>query len=221
MTDADKVLNWVGEKHCERRGMEHKKTVAHVLHVSDLYGSWSRTEDAISLLSRAMDKYDKTIRLENANEDSDSTAAVDRSSQFRSRRSLNGHRQSAATVIDLTGDDTLDPGHPSYVQYQLGLAKAQVEAHNGSAHILLTSLIESCEEHPKELGEQILEARTALVEHYQKYGENAKMEEALDQTVKSVWKVLKSDVKKTPSFLEAAMDVAENTSKPVVLTPRI
>lgn len=65
----------------------------------------------------------------------------------------------------------------------------------------------------KELGEQILEARTTLVEHYQKYGENAKMEEALDQTVQSFWKVLKSDVKKTPSFLEAAMDVAEQHLK--------
>lgn len=39
MKDADTVLNWMCEKHFERWGIGHQKTMVHLLHVSDLYNN--------------------------------------------------------------------------------------------------------------------------------------------------------------------------------------
>ncbi|RDL38440.1 Uncharacterized protein BP5553_02780 [Venustampulla echinocandica] len=190
MTEADTVLNWMGEKHFENWGMSHKKTAVHLLHVSDMYHSWSRSEDAISLLSRAMARYEKALKsnTENDNnEDSDASIVVELT---RNTSSRNLRPRRSSTIIELNDDN---PGDPWSVEYQLGLAMAQVK----------------CEEHPKELAVQILDMRATLVEHYQRLGESEKTEKALQEAASSFWKVLKPDFKKTSSILEAAGKFAE------------
>jgi tetratricopeptide (TPR) repeat protein len=206
MTEADTVLNWMGEKHFEEGGMSHKKTTAHLLHVSDMYHSWSRSEDAISLLSRAMARCEKSLKstLESDNgEDSDASTVVE---PTRNASSRNLRPRRSSTIIEPDDDN---PDDPQYVEYQLGLAIAQVKAHDETANLLLQNLIDKCEEHPKELAVQILNVRATLVEHYQGLGESEKTEKALQEAASSFWKVLKLDFKKTPSILEAAGRLAE------------
>jgi len=186
--------------------MSHKKTTAHLLHVSDMYHSWSRSEDAISLLSRAMARCEKSLKstLESDNgEDSDASTVVE---PTRNASSRNLRPRRSSTIIEPDDDN---PDDPQYVEYQLGLAIAQVKAHDETANLLLQNLIDKCEEHPKELVVQILDVRATLVEHYQRLGESEKTEKALQEAASSFWKVLKLDFKKTPSILEAAGRLAE------------
>jgi len=206
MTEADTVLNWMGEKHFEKWGIPHKKTTAHLLHVSDMYHSWSRSEDAISLLSRAMARFEKALEstLENDNgQDFDASTMVE---PTRNTSSRNLQPRRSSTIIELNDDS---PDNPRYVEYQLGLAISQVKARNETADLLLQNLIDKCEEHPKELAVQILDVRSTLVEHYQRLGESDRTEKALQEAASSFWKVLKLDFKKTESILEAAGKLAE------------
>lgn len=206
MTEADAVLNWMGEKHFEDWGMNHKKTVAHLLRVSGMYHSWSRSEDAISLLSRAMARFEKGIKStpeDETGEDSDTSTVVEPSHGLSTRKPP---PRCSSTTSQMNDDN---PDDPQYVDYQIGLAMAQVKAHDETANHLLQNLIEKCEEHPQELAVQILDARATLVEHYQGLGESNKTEESLQEAASSFWKVLKSDFKKTPSILEAARQLAE------------
>jgi tetratricopeptide (TPR) repeat protein len=204
MTEADTVLNWMGEKHFERWGMSHKKTSSHLLRVSDMYHSWSRTGDAISLLSRAMDRLERELKSTRRDDEDPDASTVFESGRNIPNRTL--QPRTSGTIIEPNNDD---PDDPRYVEYQLGLAMAQVKAHNEAANLLLESLLDKCEEHPKELAVQILDVRATLVEHYQRLGQSEKIEKALKQAASSFWKVLKSDFKKTPSILEAAGKLAE------------
>jgi tetratricopeptide (TPR) repeat protein len=89
------------------------------------------------------------------------------------------------------------------------MARAQVNLHDVTAAQLFTSLIQRCEENPEKLGAQLLQARATLVEHYQKIGETAKAEQALDQAAESFWTVIRLCDTKKHSVLEAAISLSK------------
>jgi hypothetical protein len=59
MIDADAVLQWISEQLAETFGLDHPKTTSHMVHVVDLYQRWGRTNDAVTILLRAMESLDR------------------------------------------------------------------------------------------------------------------------------------------------------------------
>ena len=109
--DADKVLNWMSEKHMERWGMAHENTLRHFLRVAELFSEWNRIDDATTFLYRVFDAWDKGDY-----DDPDPPQ-------------VNGHRKEPsatatrkAKTVDMTRAFT-ETDDPARVNYQLGLAE--------------------------------------------------------------------------------------------------
>ena len=59
MRDADHVLEWVSDNIAKTWGINHKRSITHMLHITDLYCVWSRQNDALTLLLRATEYQDE------------------------------------------------------------------------------------------------------------------------------------------------------------------
>jgi tetratricopeptide (TPR) repeat protein len=202
MDDADKVIEWMGHEHTERWHIGHKRIRAHLIRIADMLHSWSRVDDAVSILSRAANVYEKSFQPQ----------AMD-SSMFQS---LQEHAQSQSAR-----DEYRKSGHFSreelprqededksiQMDYDIILAVARARAEEDEAEALLLSLLEQCEKQPEKLSVQILEARGALVDLYKLLEKPDKVDEALSLIEKSFWAVFKSDVKKTKLLLYTAIEV--------------
>jgi len=163
------------------------------------------------VLSRAIEKFDRVARL-SSNDPSDSDESNDEPTTPRPlpselRRPTSILPQPDTTALHPHGSN--EPNDPTHIQYQLSMARAQVNLHDMTAAQLVTSLIQRCEENPEKLGAQLLQARATLVEHYQKIGETAKAEQALDQAAESFWAVLGLCDTKKHSILEAAISLSK------------
>ncbi|KAH0541616.1 hypothetical protein FGG08_003906 [Glutinoglossum americanum] len=204
MNDADLVLNWMGENHVERWGPNHRKTQTHFLRVVDLFNSWSRSNDAMTFLYRVLDALDKhdsvgTRRNNTSNFDSPLVAQAHVGPPHIAAQQPGP--EYVASAVAGTDD-------PARVDYQLGLARSRTAAFDEAAEPLLLSLIEQCDKYPERLNSQILQARCALLDLYQRLGDDERVASGLDQAKEVLEKILPS-TKKTKHFLEACIKVAE------------
>jgi len=76
MNEADKVLDWLGGNYIRRWGLNHEKTISHLLRVIELLQAWERLDDAMLLLRRILDSWDDLDSDEGPKIVSVGTAAV-------------------------------------------------------------------------------------------------------------------------------------------------
>ncbi|KAI9851900.1 MAG: hypothetical protein M1824_002450 [Vezdaea acicularis] len=205
MDDADLVLNWMGEKHVERWGLDHQKTMTHFLRVAELFNSWSRNDEAIAFLYRVLDAWDKHISVST----SDNTTLNRKPPQVAQPQVASPQitvRQSEPR--DMTRAFT-ETDNPTRVDYQLGLAKAHITTKDKTTEPLLLRLIEQCKKYPGKLNSQILQARCELVNLYQQLEDDEKVANALEQARKDLEMILESTVKKTEPLLEACVKIVK------------
>jgi hypothetical protein len=204
MDDADLVLNWMGQNHVERWGLDHQKTMTHFLHVAELFNSWSRNDDATTFLYRILDAWDKHIST-GARDNPTLNPEPHRVAQPQVIPLQPTPRQSRPEDMTRAFAETDDPRR---VDYQLGLANARVATNDETIEPLLLRLIEQCEKHPRKLASQILQARCALVDLYRRLGDDEQATSALWQAQKALETVLASTTTKTEPLLNSCIEVA-------------
>ncbi len=199
MNSAYEVLDWMCSKYIERWGIDHKKTVTHLLRVVDMLHSWSRSEDAITIIYQAFEAYEGLI---GAGSQSDGGKSPVNPLQASSSRGIFSRRALDATTALTPAEE------PALANYQLGLAGARAKMKDDAAEPLLLGLIAQCEKHPKKLAAQGLEARIALLNLYQRLGDQRKTGEALDQAELAFWIVSDAEYEKTAPILDASVELA-------------
>lgn len=203
MDDADLVLDWMAEKHMERWGLDRHETMTHFLRVAELFNSWSRNDDAKTLLYRVIDALDNHISMgerdsAKLNPEPLRVAQPQAASPQTTRRS---EPEDIARAFTETED-------PVRVDYQLGLAIAHARAKGQAAEPLLLRLIEQCDKYPGKLDVQVLQARCALVDLYQRLGDSEQVANALEKAQAALEKILASTPKKTELLLESCTQIA-------------
>ena len=204
MNDADLVLNWMGEKHVERWGVDHEKTMTHLLYVADLFNSWSRSDEAVIFLYRVLDTWDKQFSIDVRQ----STSLNPRLPRFTQPKGVTPRRTAQQPELEDISRTFAETDDPVRVDYQLGLANARLTSGDGAAESILLRLIEQCERHPERLNSQILQARCTLVDLYRRLEDNENMANALGQAQKSLERILESTAKKSERLLKACTKVA-------------
>jgi len=201
MDDADKVINWMGDKHMERWPVSHKRIRMHLIRVADMLYSWCRADDAVSILSRAAHIYEKSFQSQPAD------SMFNKLQEHRQSQSMRDeHRKS----VNFGGEEPPrqeDEDNSIRMDYDIILAIARARAEENDAEALLLSLLEQCEKQPEKLSVQILEARGALVDLYKLLEKPDKVDEALGQIDKSFRAVFNSGAKKTKLLLDTAIDL--------------
>lgn len=200
MEDADKVLDWMGEKHLERWLIGHKNVRTHLIKVADMLQSWSREDDAISIISRAADSYEQSVKSPYT--DLEPTRSLQNNHAHLMRDELRLPRIGRGQFS--MNDDEDDEVR---MDYRVRLAIARANAEDDGAESILLKLCEQCERHPAKLAIQILEARGALIKLYKNLEWSEKFDSALNQIQGSFWKVFKSDVTKTELLLDTAIEL--------------
>lgn len=199
MNDADAIVQWTCEQHMARFGIDHKKTVAHVLRVVDIFRSCSRIDDAITLIFQTFEAYEE---LMGSTSNSD-----DRSTTRKQRHNWPATTPFRRPLAKDTNSIPVSTDEPALVTYQLGLADARVESKEEAVEPVLLGLIAQCEKHPEKLAVQALKARGSLINLYERRGENLKVEEALDQAKAALLTNLNSEHKKTEAILDASVEL--------------
>lgn len=196
MDDADKVLNWMSEKHMERWGMAHENTLTHFLRVAELFDQWNRTDDATTFLYRLLDALDKgeynKPRPPRVN---------------RNRKEPSGAAPTQPKTVDVTRAFA-ETDDPVRVDYQLGLVEAQAIRNDELVEPLLARLVEQSEKYPDKLSEQILQARIALVKLFKRREDEEGVRIALEKAEAALKTVLASALTKTERLLKAGIGVA-------------
>lgn len=200
MNEADAIIQWTCEQHMERCGVDHTKTVAHILRVVDIFHSCSRMDDATTLIYQTIEAYEQLIGT-TSNSDGHFVPVKQRQNRSAAtyfRRPYFREPKNVPVPID----------EPAMVTYQLGLADARAKAKDGAVEPLLLGLIAQCDRHPEKLAGQALKARVSLIKLYERLGEDGKMEEALHQAREAFMMVLNSGHKKTEAILDASVELA-------------
>jgi hypothetical protein len=204
MDEADKVLDWMSEKHTERWGMRHKRIREHMVQVSDLLESWSRIDDAVALTSRMADSYELSEVLPVAAPRNSLAPRYPHQYQdvdlVRDRYQI---QPIGKRAFALQGDD----GDRVHMDYQVRLAITRAKAEDDQAKTLLLRLLERCERHPTKLAVQILESRTSLLELYKALELEDKFQRALLDIEKSFNVVFDSDTERTELVLQRAIEM--------------
>lgn len=133
MVRADRVLNWIGEKHIEYFGAEHSKTILHLMHVS---GALFRPDKAQTVLTSAIE----ISRLSKRNQ-----SEREQPLEF----SLNANALDDPSAIRAEGADLNLPGDEASHKEVLSVAQALLLAEQPAAEDLLIDLIVKCKLDPE------------------------------------------------------------------------
>jgi tetratricopeptide (TPR) repeat protein len=199
MNDADTVLNWMGEKHVERWGIEHERTISHLMFVADMFHRWARPEHAMTLIDRAVEVYQRVVGREQASE------LLGVSDTHRNRVSMTALDRSTAGAHEASSPKSAEERQ---ARYQLGLAKAHAKAENEVAESMLKELINQCNNHPEALLVQAFEARSALIGYYNKVGRKDKLGAILVEACTLFWATFDSPCERPLSLLQSTCNIA-------------
>lgn len=199
MKDGDEIIQWTCDEHIERWGLDHKKTVAHILRIVDIFQRCSRTDDAITLIYQTFEAYDELI--------SSSSNSDGRSASLRQRQNRPIPNLFQRPYVEDTNSVPVPSDEPALVNYQLGLADARARTKDEGVEPLLVGLIAQCEKHPEKLAVQALKARSSLINLYEKLGEKMMVEGALHQARAALFTILNSGYRTTDSILDASVEL--------------
>jgi tetratricopeptide (TPR) repeat protein len=206
MIDADAVLQWMSEQLVETFGLDHQKTTSHMVHVVDLYQKWGRTNDAVTVLLRAMEFLDRPPNPSNAE------AALFGQNNKYERMTANPDEQvyrssTFSRYVEISdGSGQKDAGHS--LEFQLCVANARVRAKDPETEPLLLRLIEQCEELPGQLEVLILKSRTSLIDLYLQLEKPQELASALEIAKERFFIIMKQKKPSSLSLLDAGVDLA-------------
>ena len=198
MDDADAVLGWMCDKLIDRWGIDHKRTVDHLLYILELFNHWSRVDDAIALISRAFEAFGHS---------DDNERPTDVRSALSSGpwiQSLNNLLQRPQTISEVRAFDATDK--PAMMTYQIGLTKI---VHGEAAEAFLLGLISQCLKYPDKFATQSFEAWHALITLYHKPETADKYAEALKRAEEDFRTISNLDSIWTGPLLDAAVELAK------------
>ncbi len=202
MSDADAVLNWMGQKHIERWGIEDEKTISHVVYAADMLCRWSRPEDAVTLIYGAMEIYEKIVGCAKACELID---LFDRTDSRQHQLTLN---DSVRLQNRFDYGNSTQTEEERQIQYQLCLAKAYTKAEDKIAESLLTGLITQCSNRSKTLTVQAFDARYSLLDYYSRVNRRDKLDVALAEAQVAVRSAFASQGERSLSLLRSTSNIA-------------
>lgn len=201
----DQVLDWMSRKFVERWGLKHDNSLSHFFRVADMYTNWSCGKDANAMLYRIIDSYGTDGTLSTTDRDRISLPPMREAPTSDAPPAQSGDVQTAVMANRSLFSRTDDP---ALMDYQLGLAKNQVDSDDESAEPLFLGLIEQCVAARDKLARQELKARCLLITLYLHMGYSQKLDESLEQAKETVEAVLTLQSKTTESIFEACIDVA-------------
>ncbi|KAF5705093.1 rhomboid family [Fusarium mundagurra] len=201
MEEAYAMLDDMTQDHIKTWGHSHKRTQQHVLFTVELLETWSKSTDAIGLLSRSKEILD-SLPYRNSS----------------ARRSRRRSRTARGPNIDALAEEITREGSLTKIDYGIGVARSHVTARNKASEMLLKAIIQHCSNHPEGLALQHLQALSELSSLYEKLGQGDVHEPqfiASEQTVKAVFQNYdwKAEKFQCIEVLEAAMQLAANILK--------
>ena len=205
MDDAEQVLNWIIERHVGRWGYDHENTMEQLLHISRLYNGWSRNDEALSILYRALDTWDEQAW---GNVDHETPTRLGVPQTMKPPRAV-PRRNVQPRGSNHTSRAWAETDDPLRVDYQLGLVNTRLASGDDTAEFTLLLLIDQCEIHQQKLSLQILRARCTLVDLYRRQGYDEKSSLALEKAREAVDKTLTSNIEKTQGLLQACTEVGK------------
>ena len=195
MKEADKVLDWFGGNYIRRWGLNHEKTISHLLRVIELLQAWERHDDAMLLLRRVLDSWDDLDSDVGPNIVSVGTAVVQDTE-------LEGIDPDITNHIFQESSDKLE------VDSQLRVVSLWLSTSAEGLEPVLVRLIQQCEKYPETLGVQSLQARCSLARLYLKLGNRDAAIKELAMAAKLLIKKLAPSQDLQCSILKAARQVA-------------
>jgi tetratricopeptide (TPR) repeat protein len=206
MIDADAVLQWMNEQLVETFKLDHQKTISHMVHVVDLYQKWGRTNDAVTVLLRAMEFLDRppnpgtaeVTLFGQSNKDQRITASLGEEV----------HRTSTFSRFVEISDGSGQKDAGASLEFQLCVANARVRAKDPETEPLLLRLIEQCEELPGQLEVLILKSRTSLIDLYLQLEKPQELNLALELAKGRFCTIMKQKKPSSLSLLDAGVDLA-------------
>ncbi|KAF4633931.1 hypothetical protein G7Y89_g4185 [Cudoniella acicularis] len=186
MDEADKILEWMSEKHMETWDIRHKNIRAHMVQVADFY-------DLSSIYSSVRPSNVSGGQFSRQHQDVDSMRDEYRLPPIGKR------------AFALNNDD----GDAVHMDYQVRLAIMRAKAEDDEAENLLLRLLERCERYPEKLAVQILEARTSLVELYNTLELQDKFRGSLLDIPKSLGIIFESETERTELLLLRAIELIQ------------
>ena len=164
MNEADRILNWVTEKHIRRWGTNHQNTLKHLLHVSKLLNGWSLSDEALSVLYCVLDTWDgkghdsvnKDMAVQLGRTQNKQPSGAAPRTHLRHPRS----QERLKTLAEI--------GDPLQIDVQLSLADAGLQAGDESTEENFLVLIGACERYWQRLSLEIIRAKCTLINPYQK-----------------------------------------------------
>lgn len=205
MDNADLVLNWIGEKHMDRWGREHVRSVMHYLKVAELFGSWSRHNDALVFLYRIQNIWDKSEPVDGIS-DILHDLELPRTTRFQGGSMREAAHGLGAEETSSTFAETDDP---TRVNFQLSLANARITSGDPTAESLLLLLINQYEKYPERLGSQIMQAKCDLVGLYRRMEDQEKLAYALLHVQEALDRILDSAVERNDLLWKVCIRAAK------------
>jgi tetratricopeptide (TPR) repeat protein len=201
MNEADKVLDWLTEKHVEHLGVGHKQTRAHLIVVADMVFRWGRLDDSMTLVLRAAENYEESLKAPLSSEISSRARQKTYGKHDIVRDELRLPPLSGGTLA-MYGDD--DPVRMDY-QMRVAITRAGTREHGSDS--LLLRLQQQAERQPEKLAVPILEARNALIGLYSSLDEDNKYEQSLSEIESALLKIFDSKAKITELLLDRAVEL--------------
>lgn len=195
MKEADKVLDWLGEKYIQRWGLNHGKSIGHFLRVIELLQSWGRRDDVFLLLTRVLDIWDDL--------DSDiGPSIVSLSSNSVQDTEVDGIDPNIADQIFKESSNEIQ------VESQLRVVSLWLSSKADGLEPILVRLIQQCEKYPEILKAQTLRARCSLARLYLRLEQRDLATGVLQMAYKSLMEILALDEDLHVSILKASRQLA-------------
>jgi tetratricopeptide (TPR) repeat protein len=213
MTDANKVIETVTQKHIDRYGAAAKETQQHILHVVELLHTWNRSGDALGFLHSARNLVETSSKADKE--------SIRRKQRSRGRTGTSRRRTGTKTKtpkgknqgISAITYDIIKDSDPATIKYGLEVARSHALAKDDAAEGLLLAIIRNCEVDPDGLIAERLEATTELMNLYQRLGKVDQNVVAFNNawaTVDDIWTKSKWDRQsfKSLQLMETYMKLA-------------
>jgi tetratricopeptide (TPR) repeat protein len=197
MHDAYAVLDWLIKEHLNNSYVGDKETAAHISRVIQLLHSWSRSEEAINLLTRTLVSCHKLAGSQDL---------------APSLNQMSPETENPSKEPEISEIPNFIPANPaahfgdelSQLKCELKIAKSYSKAGKKEAESLLLRLINKCEQNPDRFFAQHFEGACSLVGLYQKQGDLYKLFAALKSAGDIFWNIIEGQ-SGGPSTLKTAI----------------
>lgn len=205
MKDADTLLDWMSDRIVSQAGIRNGNFTRHLLKIAELLRQWRRIEEAQTFGMAVVD----LIYASQYEPERLAAATSTRIPHIHHTKLSLSKTQPARDPQDFI----LPRDNPTLMDSQLSLAMTYIESKEAGVEKSLLALIRKCEEEPRTLAAQLLEATSALVEFYERLGDPTNLDEALKKTKNILWKFSIEDYQSLVCLPHVAIGTAKVHAK--------